>query len=109
MTTETENLRRKVDEVALQEEELFRKRQELIHGALLEERHVGLRETYLSIRAAEADLRCEHLRLMNLLQPGHSFHDHGGDFGPEKVGRKYIYLVVIAASVLGLLFLLARL
>lgn len=103
-----EALRERLEEVTLQEEELFRKRQELIHHALQEEAVENLHERYLEIRELESGLRCEHLRLENLLHPAHLYQDHGEALGTLSVRRKYAYLFLIVASAVALLFLLSR-
>jgi hypothetical protein len=108
MRTDTENLCDQLDAVGLQEAELFRRRQELVHQALRKETQEGLHEGYLSIRTLEADLRYEHLRLENLLHPGRSYTDHSGLGLKQSPQRKYVYLFLIAAAAVGLLFLLSR-
>ncbi len=101
-----EHLRESLEEITLQEEELFRKRQELVHHAIHGEVLGDLHEHYVEIRKQESDLRCEHLRLENLLHPGHSYHDHGEAIGTLSMRRKYGYLFLIVVCAAALLFIL---
>jgi len=101
-----DQLRTQLEEITLQEEELFRKRQELVHHAIQEEVVGDLHDRYLEIRNRESDLRCEHLRLENQMHPGHAYHDHGMAIGTLNPRRKYGYLFLIVASAAALLFLM---
>jgi hypothetical protein len=89
-------------DLKLQEEELFRQRQQLIHQAICQESLGGLPQQYLQIRAREAEVRLEQLRFANLLHPGHASRDYKGIFNPENMARKIILLVVLIASAMGL-------
>ncbi len=100
------NLREQLENVTLQEEELFRKRQKLVHHALQEEELGDLRERYLEIREQESGLRYEHLRLENLLQPGHFYHDPTEGMGTLSPRKKYWYLFLIVTSAAALLLLM---
>ena len=106
MNLTADQLRVQLEDITLQEEELFRKRQQLVHHAIQEEVPGDLHERYLEIRNQESDLRCEHLRLENLIKPGYAYHDHGMAIGTLNPRRKYGYLFLIVASVAALLFLM---
>lgn len=107
MTKEME-LRDQLDKVSIEEEELFQKRQRLIHQAIEEENQEGLHDSYLEIRQYESRLRYEHLHLENLLHPGHSYQDHGGNIGELDSRRKYVYLILMVVSAVALLLLMTR-